>query len=339
MRAPSWSRLSGRYKPRAMQRLDALRADLEDELIAPLVEKARRASAGTSCADYIAALRRRRSPPRRRTNLSAWLDRQPKGEGYYRNFLIQSSADLLAEASASAMGVIGEFGAPQSALFRILIDEFGYGTHDKKHSVLFRDSMRGFGLNEEYNGYWPIFDTEALNLHNVIHYLFQSPRNLFRQIGFLLYAETSYQVSTGQHFQYLKRRHPQVDGTYFGEHAHIDIHHSRMVIDEVVKPLVARFGAEVGEEVIFGAELTRRVFAAADSHALAVCQAFEASRLDGAADFAAPLREGADLPLVTPDTAELHEGRVQVGGIGLLHRAADFAAFPNGATGRQHVDA
>ena len=162
--------------------------------------------------------------------------------------------------------------------------------------MLFRDTLRGFGLNEEYNGYWPIFDTEAMHLHNVIHYLFQSPRNLFRQIGFLLYAKTSYQVSAGPHYQYLKRHHPQVDGTYFSEHAHIDMHHSRMVIDEVVKPLVARFGAEVGEEVILGAELTRRAFAAADGHALAVGQPFEAARLDGAATFAAPRRDAAELP-------------------------------------------
>ncbi|RYE51590.1 MAG: iron-containing redox enzyme family protein, partial [Hyphomicrobiales bacterium] len=202
--------LHARYDPRATHALDANRAALEEALIEPIVAKLRPEIAGRDVEDYIDGMLDgiRNGPP---SEFLTWLDRQPKGEGYYRNFLIQSSADLLAEASASAMGVIGEFGAPQSALFRILIDEFGYGTHDKKHSVLFRDTMRGFGLNEEYNGYWPIFDTEALNLHNVIHYLFQSPRNLFRQIGFLLYAETSYQVSTGQHFQYLKRRHPEVD--------------------------------------------------------------------------------------------------------------------------------
>ncbi len=330
--------LHARYDPRATHALDAHRATLEEALIEPLVAELRPQIVGQDVEDYIAGMLDdiRNGPP---SAFLTWLDAQPRGEGYYRNFLIQSSADLLAEASASAMGVIGEFGAPQSALFRILIDEFGYGTHDKKHSVLFRDTLRGFGLNEEYNGYWPIFDTEALHLHNVIHYLFQSPRNLFRQIGFLLYAETSYQVSTGQHYQYLKRHHPQVDGTYFGEHAHIDIHHSRMVIDEVVKPLVARFGSEVGEEVILGAELTRRAFATADSHALAVCQAFEAARLDGAATFAAPGRDAAELPLITPDTAERHAGRVQVGGIGLLYCAADFAAFPHGATGRLYVDA
>ena len=330
--------LHARYDPRATHALDANRAALEEALIEPAVSELRPEIAGQDVEVYIAGMLDgiRNGPP---SAFLSWLDTQPRGEAYYRNFLIQSSADLLAEASASAMGVIGEFGAPQSALFRILIDEFGYGTHDKKHSVLFRRTLRGFGLNEEYNGYWPVFDTEALHLHNVIHYLFQSPRNLFRQIGFLLYAETSYQVSTGQHYQYLKRHHPAVDGTYFGEHAHIDIHHSRMVIDEVVKPLVARFGPEVGEEVILGAELTRRAFAAADTHALSVCQTFEAARLARAATFAAPRADAAEHPLVTPDTAEGRQGRVQVGGIGVLHEVADFAGFPGGATGRLYVDA
>ena len=329
--------LHDRYDPKATHALDGYRAALEEALIEPVMNDLRPGIAGQRVEDYIAGMLDgiRNGPP---SAFLTWLEGVPQGESYDRNFLIQSSADLLAEASASAMGVIGEFGAPQSALFRILIDEFGYGTHDKKHSMLFRDTLRGFGLNTEYNGYWPIFDTEALHLHNVIHYLFQSPRNLFRQIGFLLYAETSYQVSTGQHFRYLKRHHPQVDGTYFGEHAHIDIHHSDMVINEVVKPLVARFGAEVGTEVILGAELTRLAFAAADRHALAVCQAFEAARLDGAATFAAPLHDASGQALVTPDTAERHDGKVQVGGMGLLHKAADFAAFPAGSTGRLHVD-
>ena len=109
-----------------------------------------------------------------------------------------------------------------------------------------------------------MFDTAALALHNTIHAMFQSPRHLFRQIGFLLYAETSYQVSTGQQLPLpAPASSPQVDATYFGEHAHIDIHHSQMVIEEVVAPLVARFTAEFGTEVILGAELTRAAFDAA----------------------------------------------------------------------------
>ena len=317
------------YDPGRLQALQAIRPALEAELIEPLVGD----GAGSDVAGYIeamlAAIRGAGENP-----FTAFLATTERRDDHYRNFLVQSSPDLLAEASASALGVAGEFGEPQSALFRILIDEFGYGSYGKKHSILYRAAMRGFGLDDEYNGYWPLFDTEALRLHNVIHWLFQNPRNLFKQIGFLLYAEAAYQRSTQAHYRYLTRFNPSVDARYFGEHAHIDLHHSRMVIDEVVTPLVAKFGEAVGAEVIVGAELTRAAFARAGDHLLAVSQAFEAGN-GGTWGFAGDVRE----PLgraVTPsaDLASLGGAQVQVGAVGVLHDARDLAAFPPATIGR-----
>ncbi len=325
-------RLHAHYDPRAMLRLDALRADLEDEVIAPLVEDARRIALGQSAADYIADLvpGLARAAP---NGFIAHLEDCSAREHHYRNFLIQSSVDLLAEASASALGVVGEYGEPQSALFRILIDEFGYGTHDRKHSVLYRSTLSGFGLDQEYNAYWPLFDTPTLELHNVIHFMFQSPRNLFLQIGFLLYAEASYQRSTGEHFRYLKRFHPGVDGHYFGEHAHIDIHHAAMVAEEVVAPLVSKFGPEVGAEIIAGAELTRLAFERAGDHMLAVTRAFDAAAQAGAARYGMAKMNGAPGDCMIPAEAAAASGSIQVGGIGTVE-PAKFAAFPAATIGR-----
>ena len=325
-------RLRAHYDPRAMLRLDALRADLEDELIAPLVGNARCVSAGRSATDYIADLAPglARAAP---NGFIAHLEKCISREHHYRNFLIQSSVDLLAEASASALGVIGEYGEPQSALFRILIDEFGYGAHNRKHSVLYRSTLRGFGLDPEYNAFWPLFDTPTLELHNVIHFMFQSPRNLFLQIGFLLYAEASYQRSTGEHFLYLKRFHPGVDGRYFGEHAHIDVHHAAIVAGEVVGPLVSKFGPEVGAEIVAGAELTRLAFERAGEHMLAVAQAFDAAAEAGAAGYGMAAMGGPPGRCVIPAEAEATSDSIQVGGIGTVEPAA-FTAFPEAAVGR-----
>lgn len=319
------------YDPDAMLRLDQHRSALETALIAPIANRVAAELTIQTCTDYIDDMLGsiHSAPP---GEFLQWLDGIDGREQLYRNFLIQSSTDLLAEASASALGVIGEYGPPQSALFRILIDEFGYGVHDKKHSVLYRKTLRGFGLSEQYNGYWPLFDTPALALHNVIHSLFQSPRYFFRQIGFLLYAETSYQRSTGEHYRHLRKYHPAVDATYFGEHAHIDIHHSDMVVNEVVKPLVARFGEDVGQEIILGAELTRAAFGAADRHLLAVSKAFETAvqSRDASYGMTDPDARGQ---CVTPDTAA-GSARLQVGGIGQVSAAA-FARFPAGSIGRE----
>ena len=321
------------YDEDRLKVLAALRPSLEAELIAPLESAGQGARRGAGQGDigpYIEAMlaefRDASENP-----FTVFLAGAAHRDSHYRNFLVQSSPDLLAEASASALGVIGEYGEPQSAMFRILIDEFGYGVHTKKHAVLYRATMRSFGLDDAYNGYWPWFDTASLELHNIIHWLFQNPRNLFRQVGFLLHAETAYQRSTLAHHRYLRAFHPDADARYFTEHAHIDLHHTRMVIDEVVTPLVARFGPEAGVEIIAGAEMTRAAFARAGDHLLGVSRAFTSapSALFGAEG---PPRERFGRP-VTP-SSPLTAASVQVGLLGTLRDGRDFAGFPPASIGR-----
>jgi hypothetical protein len=313
------------YGDRRLGALAALRPRLEAELIAS------DAPAGpANITGYIEAmLAEIRGAPE--NDFIDFLAGATHRDDHYRNFLVQSSPDLLAEASASALGVIGEYGEPQSALFRILIDEFGYGAHHKKHAVLYRATMRSFGLDDAYNGYWPWFDTAALDLHNTIHWLFQNPGNVFRQMGFLLHAETAYQRSTLAHQQYLRAFHPHADARYFTEHAHIDLHHTRMVIDEVVLPMVARFGAEASAEIIAGAELTKAAFSRAGAHLLEVSQRFAAAPSARFGVDGRP-RQGFGRP-VTPASA-LDAAPVQVGVLGVLRDGRDFARFPPTSIGR-----
>lgn len=319
--------LADHYAEKRLQALNRQRAGLETDLIAPLQAAARSASGDGDVLAYVERI----VPELRAVKSDPFLDALETNahrEDHYRNFLLQSSADLLAEASASALGVIGEFGAPQSALFRILIDEFGYGVHERKHSVLYRATLRSFGLDDEYNSYSRLFDTNTLLLHNAIHFLFQNPRNFFQQIGFLLFAETAYQRSTLFHTRHLGRFHPQADARYFAEHAHIDLHHTRMVVDEVIIPLIDRFGPEIGGEIIAGAELTRAVFARSGVGLTGLVAAFDASR---SATYGLGPHGGR---LVTPSTPFTDpDARVQVGAIGAI-TAAEFATFPARSTGR-----
>lgn len=319
--------LDRHYDEARLQALYRQKGALEAELIAPLLAKARAAVGDGDVLAYIDRLLPELRAVRSDRFLDALADNDHRLD-HYRNFLLQSSADLLAEASASALGVIGEYGAPQSALFRILIDEFGYGAHDRKHAVLYRSTMRSFDLNDTYNGYSRLFDTNTLTLHNAIHALFQNPRNFFGQIGFLLFAETAYQRSTLFHARYLGRFHPDADARYFAEHAHIDLHHTRMVVEEVVTPFVGRFGPEVGPEIIAGAELTRAVFARSGAGMLGLVRAFDQSpsAVWGLGDHG-----GAVVTPTTPISDP--RARIQVGAIGQVS-PAEFARFPAGVGGR-----
>lgn len=330
--------LDQRYDPATSAALEAERPGLEQTLIAPNVHAAIAANLGAEVADYAAALlpRLRREPE---NPFTAFLRTAPNREAHYRDFLLQSSADLLAEASASAFGVIGAFGAPQSALFRILIDEFGYGAHERKHSVLYQAIMRDFGLSDAYDTYAPLFDTVSLELHNTIHFLFQNPRNIFLQVGFLLFAETAYQRSTADHFRYLREFHPNADARYFSEHAHIDLHHTRMVIDEVAAPLVASYGPEAGARIVAGAELTRAIFARSGAHLLAVGRAFADAVAAGEAVYRPPTNFESTQGFTPHEAARLDDptARIQVGGLGSVSTAA-FASFPAGAYGRRVIE-
>lgn len=318
--------LAAHHHPDRLAILAQARPVLEAQLIAPLAAAADAADAETDALAYadrlLSELRAVKSDP--------FLDQlagHPHAVDHYRNFLVQSSADLLAEASASALGVIGEYGAPQSALFRILIDEFGYGTHDRKHAVLYRATLRSFGLDDAYNRYWPLFDLPTLELHNAIHWLFQNPANFFRQIGFLLFAETAYQRSTLFHSRFLASAFPDADARYFAEHAHIDLHHTRMVLDEAIVPLLDRFGPEIGREIVRGAELTRLVFRRSGENSLALVAAF-----DAAPDARYGLADVDGGRPVSPASAGA-AGRVQVGAVGTVPAAA-LAAFPPHVVGR-----
>ena len=324
--------LDRRYDPAELARLEASRPGLERALIGHQAAAAKKAAEGADVLAYAEALLARlRTEPE--NPFTAFLRTAGDREAHYRNFLLQSSADLLAEASASAFGVIGAFGAPQSALFRILIDEFGYGAHDRKHSVLYQAVMRDFGLSDDYAAYAPLFDTSSLELHNTIHWLFQNPRNVFLQAGFLLFAETAYQRSTADHFRYLREFHPAADARYFSEHAHIDLHHTRMVVDDVAAAFVASYGAEAGAEIVAGAELTRETFARAGAHLLAVSRAFADAAAGGEATYGAPDVPAPDAVGVTPAGAAGlgdRETPLQVGGLGRISATA-FTAFPDGA--------
>ena len=68
---------------------------------------------------------------------------------------------------------------------------------------------------------------------------------------------------------------------------------------------------------------------------LAVSQAFDLAVGKGKASYGLPPHGGAIGRCVTPTLArKVGEGRVQVGGLGVLEQARDFDTFPVGSIGR-----
>ncbi len=83
--------------------------------------------------------------------------------------------------------VLGVYGPVQSEWFTILIDEYGYGVHDQKHSTLY--TLRSVGLNTEPHHYWEYCRASALAANNYFHHLGSERRFFFHHVGALIHSE------------------------------------------------------------------------------------------------------------------------------------------------------
>lgn len=170
-----------------------------------------------------------------------------------QTFLIQCAGDFLTEASGMARNLLGNYGPIQSNLFKVLIDEYGYGVHETKHSYAYEKLLIDQGLSPSPHSYWNYYFNSSLALHNYIHFICSNHANFFRYVGALYYAEATYsgfckEVSAA--IQQVSGK--QAETFYFDEHFHIDIFHCRMVRDSVIAPILKQFGDKFNNEIIKG---------------------------------------------------------------------------------------
>jgi Iron-containing redox enzyme len=183
-----------------------------------------------------------------------------------RMWLVQFAPDFLSEASPMMRNVLGAYGQPQSEWFKIVIDEYGYGVHDTKHSSLFERTLESVGLKSDIHRYWQYYLNSSLLLNNYFHYLGKNHELFFRYAGALFYTESSL-VDFCRRAEALLRAvyGDRADARYFTEHVHIDQHHGRMARDKIIRPLVAAHGEQVIPDIVRGIEEYRTLLSIADN--------------------------------------------------------------------------
>ena len=182
-----------------------------------------------------------------------------------RHYLVQMAPDFLAEASAMARLAPGAYGPLQSALFNVLIDEYGAAVHQAKHSTLFEATITSVGLDAGVHVYWQFYQPSALALANYFHYVARNKQHFFRYLGALFFTEASLVNVTGRQSAALRRIFgAAVDTRYFDEHHHIDRHHSQMVLSRLIEPAIAAYGDRAIAGILRGFEEFRLLQAAAD---------------------------------------------------------------------------
>lgn len=182
-----------------------------------------------------------------------------------RNWLIQFAPDFLSEASPMIRNVMGYYGPAQSEWFKIIVDEYGYGVHAAKHSTLFEKTLTSVGLGADLHRYWQYYLTSSLLASNYFHRLGKNHEMFFRYLGALYYTETTL-------VDFCRRAAGLLDdvfdGTadtkYFTEHVHIDKHHGRMALENLILPIVEQCGESVIPEIVRGVEEFKLISQIAD---------------------------------------------------------------------------
>lgn len=181
-------------------------------------------------------------------------------------WLIQFAPDFLSEASPMARNVLGNYGAPQSEWFKIVLDEYGHGVHTAKHSKLFEQTLESVGLRSDVHAYWQYYLPSSLLMTNYFHYLGKNHELFFRYVGALYYTETTLVDFCRTAADTLTRvLGDAADVTYFTEHVHIDTHHGRMALEKLVLPLVEQHGEWIIPEIVRGIEEYRVIAEIADA--------------------------------------------------------------------------
>ncbi|WP_242902491.1 iron-containing redox enzyme family protein [Actinomadura terrae] len=182
-----------------------------------------------------------------------------------RMWLVQFAPDFLSEASPMIRNVMGHYGQAQSEWFKVIIDEYGYGVHETKHSTLFERTLKSAGLRSDIHHYWQFYLTSSLLMNNYFHYLGKNHELFFRYLGALYYTEFTLVDFCRRAAELLRRvLGEEVDVEYFTEHVHIDTHHGRMALERLILPVVDMCGDTVIPEIVRGFEEAQAVVGIAD---------------------------------------------------------------------------
>jgi hypothetical protein len=268
---PDWDSFDAFYGPKSIACAQAARPRLEHLAFAGLeaeIDLAGKWSPALTLAyfqDFLAREQAASAEPEENDPLLASLLAAEDPQAAARHYLVQMAPDFLSEASAMARLSPGAYGPLQSALFNVLIDEYGAAVHAAKHSSLFETVMASVGLDPRPHAYWQFYQPGSLALVNYFHYLAANKGHFFRYLGALFYTEASLVNITGRQSRALRRIFGKaIDTRYFDEHHHIDRHHSRMVLTRLIEPAIAAYGSRAIAGILRGFEELRLLQAAAD---------------------------------------------------------------------------
>ncbi len=169
----------------------------------------------------------------------------------YRRLLAIASLDGLVEASQLSRILGGATNPVHARLTRLLLEEYGFGHLERKHSSYFAQMLQKAHMDTRPEAYFELVPWEVLALTNQ-SFLFSERRQYFlRYIGGLLYFETSVPAAFRHYQMAAKRLGVSESGrSYWDLHIHADERHGRWMLHDVTLPLVGLYPHQAWEMVV-----------------------------------------------------------------------------------------
>lgn len=166
----------------------------------------------------------------------------------YRRLLAIASLDGLVEASQLSRTLGGVANNIQAMMTRLLVEEYGGGRLNRKHSTFFTTMLEQLNMRTEAEAYFHLTPWEVLAAINHSFLLSERKRFYLRYVGGLLYTEVSVPASFDNYRAAAERLNlPEAARSYWELHIREDKRHGQWMLHDVAMPLAAKYPGEAWE--------------------------------------------------------------------------------------------
>ncbi|HUQ34305.1 MAG TPA: iron-containing redox enzyme family protein [Pyrinomonadaceae bacterium] len=177
--------------------------------------------------------------------------RDEVNEAGYRRLLAIASLDGLVEASQLSRTLGGVSNDIHAVMTRLLVEEYGGGRINRKHSTFFTAMLTELGMCTEAEAYFDLVPWEVLATINHSFLLSERKRFYLRYVGGLLYTEISVPAAFDNYRAAAERLHmSEAARGYWELHIREDERHGQWMLHDVALPLAARYPGEAWEIVL-----------------------------------------------------------------------------------------
>lgn len=200
-------------------------------------------------------------------SLSRYVETQATEEQFLE-LVIHRSAYQLKEADPHSWAIPRLSGPPKAAFLEVQSDEYGGGSAERMHSVLFANTMVALGLDPSYGRFIAQLPGITLASVNLMSYFGLHRRLRGALVGHLAAFEMTSSIPNRRYANALRRLGygPAATG-FYDEHVEADAVHENIAVWDVAHGL-ARIEPALGPDIVMGARALLAVEARGASHVL-----------------------------------------------------------------------